>query len=217
MDAACPPDTKSRLIEAAARIFGEKGFEGAGIREICEAAETNVASVRYHFTDKAGLYRETLAHAQSQTFMTRPLPDLTDDPEADLVTCIEWFLTLASTARTGPFGRLMMREMLDPTDALDLMVERGVRPLHGHVTQLVERVIAGNPPPRLPPQEIAVCIVGLCVHRIKAYPVISRVLNYPGPRMAPDPADLPRLARLIATFAIDGIRSRATQEPPDVH
>ena len=44
--------TRNRLLITASRIFAEKGFQETTIAEICEQAETNIASVNYHFRDK---------------------------------------------------------------------------------------------------------------------------------------------------------------------
>jgi len=54
-------DTRSALLESAARLFLAHGFESVSIRQITRASGSNVASVNYHFSDKTGLYREVLA------------------------------------------------------------------------------------------------------------------------------------------------------------
>lgn len=56
-------DTRSRLMEAALIVFSEKGFDGAGIREIADRAKANSAMVQYHFGGKEGLYQESLRYA----------------------------------------------------------------------------------------------------------------------------------------------------------
>jgi len=48
--------TRNRLLTAASRIFAEKGFQESTIAEICEQADSNIASVNYHFRDKETLY-----------------------------------------------------------------------------------------------------------------------------------------------------------------
>ena len=50
-------DTRIRLIEAALRIFGQYGFEGASTRMLADAAGANLAAIPYHFDSKEGLYR----------------------------------------------------------------------------------------------------------------------------------------------------------------
>ena len=48
-------DTRQRLIDAAATLFADRGFQNVTVREICKASTANVAAVNYHFGDKAGL------------------------------------------------------------------------------------------------------------------------------------------------------------------
>lgn len=50
--------TKDLLLEEAKKQFCEKGYEGASVRDICDAANANVSAVKYHFGGKEGLYRE---------------------------------------------------------------------------------------------------------------------------------------------------------------
>lgn len=53
-------DTRNRLLKAAVLCFANKGFEGAGIREIAQMASANSALVQYYFGNKEGLYRASL-------------------------------------------------------------------------------------------------------------------------------------------------------------
>jgi AcrR family transcriptional regulator len=50
-------------LEAALVVFAERGFVGAGIRDIAERAKANSAMVQYHFGGKEGLYLEALRYA----------------------------------------------------------------------------------------------------------------------------------------------------------
>jgi AcrR family transcriptional regulator len=52
-----PKGTALALIDAAIALFGTKGFAATSTREIAERAETNVASISYHFGGKDGLRR----------------------------------------------------------------------------------------------------------------------------------------------------------------
>lgn len=55
---------RTRLLQAAVRLFADKGFAKASTREIAQAAGVNIAAISYYFGDKAGLYRAALADAQ---------------------------------------------------------------------------------------------------------------------------------------------------------
>ncbi|MDE2398494.1 MAG: helix-turn-helix transcriptional regulator, partial [Burkholderiales bacterium] len=48
---------RTRLLNAALRLFAGQGFAKTSVRQIALEAQTNVAAVSYYFGDKAGLYR----------------------------------------------------------------------------------------------------------------------------------------------------------------
>ena len=52
-------DTRENLLLAAGKVFADKGYEKATVREICKAAGvSNLAAVNYYFGDKERLYIE---------------------------------------------------------------------------------------------------------------------------------------------------------------
>src|SRR6185503_18847133 len=50
--------TRERLLDASERLFAEKGFRSASVRDITRESSCNIAAVNYHFGGKANLYRE---------------------------------------------------------------------------------------------------------------------------------------------------------------
>ena len=57
-------ETRARIIAAAMRLFGEKGYEGASTRDIAAAAGVNAPALQYYFDNKEGVFRaciETIA------------------------------------------------------------------------------------------------------------------------------------------------------------
>lgn len=55
--AATNENPKELLIEAAARLFSEKGFDSVTVREVAAYANVHFALIRYYFGDKTKLYR----------------------------------------------------------------------------------------------------------------------------------------------------------------
>ncbi len=57
-----PPcrNTKRRLLDAAERLFAERGFEGTSLRALTQAAGTSISAAHYHFGSKEELLRATL-------------------------------------------------------------------------------------------------------------------------------------------------------------
>ncbi|MBU2670817.1 TetR family transcriptional regulator [Actinoplanes bogorensis] len=50
-----PLDTRTQLLDAAERLFAERGFRGTSVRAITDLAGANLAAVGYHFGSKAEL------------------------------------------------------------------------------------------------------------------------------------------------------------------
>lgn len=56
-------DTRTRIIQSAADLFGQKGFDGTTTREIAKLAGVNIASLNYYFRSKQNLMGEVSAYA----------------------------------------------------------------------------------------------------------------------------------------------------------
>lgn len=53
-------DTKAVLIQASLKVFAQKGYDGATVKDIAEAAKVNVSLISYHFGGKENLFRACL-------------------------------------------------------------------------------------------------------------------------------------------------------------
>ena len=72
--------TKQMLISAAFTLFAEKGYEGTSTREIAAKAQTNIASINYHFGGKAGLRLACAETVVSRFDQLRSNPDAIELP-----------------------------------------------------------------------------------------------------------------------------------------
>jgi len=50
--------TRTRIVEVAAQLFGSQGYTGTSLRQIAGAGNINLATLKYHFGDKANLFAE---------------------------------------------------------------------------------------------------------------------------------------------------------------
>src|SRR5690349_13078404 len=55
--------TRRRLLDAARRLFAERGFADVSVRDIVHEANANIALVNYYFGDKRRLYLEIIDEA----------------------------------------------------------------------------------------------------------------------------------------------------------
>ena len=58
---AKPADTKTRILDAAEKLFGKSGFDATSLRDITAEADVNLAAVNYHFQSKESLIDAVIA------------------------------------------------------------------------------------------------------------------------------------------------------------
>lgn len=200
--------TRRRLLEAAGEVFADQGFRNATVRDICARAKANIAAISYHFGDKHGLYHATFDYWVSQA-MERYPPTLgivpTDPPERQLRAFIWSFVHRAlDTGRPAIHGRLILREMMEPTCVLDHQVELVMKPASRTLWRIVASLLGGNPPE--PMVRRACCsIVGQIVFHHHARPLIERI--YPEQRY--DPPELEHLVDHITLMSLGGLAALA--------
>lgn len=164
--AESPPqgDAKERILLAAGREFAEKGYEAATVRDICLAAGVNGAAVNYHFGDKRRLYVESVKHAHQARVRQVPEPEWV--PGTPAATKLRDFVGNMLERMLG-FGqppwqvRLMMREVLHPSDACRELVEDYIRPHFDLLVSILDELCRGRlAQPAL--RRVALSIIGQC-------------------------------------------------------
>ncbi len=201
-------ETRSRILKAAARLFGERGFNHVSVREICQEAGTNVASVNYHFRDKLGLYRELIgmiAEGMNRGKIAALDLGAGRPPEEQLRAYIHGFLhqLLDSDPKEDCWiEKIMAREMMEPTAALELIIEKGIKPAGERLNQLVSEVLGL---PASDPRVLmsAGTIQGLCIWYRSSRTVAERMV--PGLRYTPEVID--GIADFVASFSLAGMRA----------
>jgi TetR/AcrR family transcriptional regulator, regulator of cefoperazone and chloramphenicol sensitivity len=197
-------ETRARVLEAAGRLFAERGFKRVTVREICRAARANVAAVNYHFGDKLGLYREVLEGAiaaMRETSEAARAAGAGQPPEEELRRYIAVFLHRVLAPGSGAIHRLITREMNDPTPALDDLVERGVRPRVEYLSGVIARIIGCDPRD----QRVLRCVASVQAQAVSYFP--NPIAQRLGFVLDPTPAQIDRVAAHISTFSIAGVRA----------
>ena len=192
--------TRDKLIEAAGRVFAERGYRAATIREICRRAGANVAAVNYTFGDKMGLYTEVLRHSvrAAQTAAMSAALDSSLSPEDTIRGVIRARLkSLCQETRPDWHIRLVMHEFSHPTPAMGRVVDEGMRPIYERVRKAVGQII-GLPPEHETTRLSLNSIIGQILFYSFSRPVLSRL--QPELKLTPDQLD--RIADHIAEFSL---------------
>ena len=208
-------DTRTAIIEAAMRGFGERGFAATGIREIAALAGTNVASISYHFGGKEGLRAACAEHivkvmgqvlAAARTAEAPPAnPETAERMLAALVHTLVRFLLLDPQARL--VAGFLLREMTEPSPALDTIYEGLLEGVHRRVCALWSAA-TGEPAESEAVRLAVFAAIGQIVYFHVGRPVVQRRMDWPtiGPAEARAIAETV-VQNLAARLAAD--RSRA--------
>ena len=199
-------ETRDRLVDVAAVLFAEQGFDAVTVRDICARASANVAAVNYHFGGKAGLYDEVLRRAirimQGTTEEIRKAGE-NQPPEARLEASIRIFLKRIASTRNTWIHQLMLREVNNPTPSFNLILNEVLRPRMAYVRQAIADIMQCQPDdPR-----VAMCVLSV---QSQLFAIVNKPLasRFELPPLTPDRADA--LARHIACFSIAGVRRIAS-------
>ena len=197
------PRTRDRLIEVAGETFAERGFRAASIREVCRRARANVASVHYHFGSKKELYLAALRSAldaAKQTSAPRiEAPIGRADAPGLLARFVAATVERVLAPRPGWHRRLLLREFVEPTFALDVVVGEYIRPHFELLRECVRPLLTGASDRELDLHALSV-IAQIIYYRVAA-PVALRLLgeeSYSAPFCE-------RLAEHVTRFSMRGL------------
>jgi AcrR family transcriptional regulator len=200
------PETREILLEAAGCIFAQNGFHATTVREITREAGVNLAAVNYHFRDKQELYISALKRAHQAAARTAEA-DIAGAPEKRLRAFIHGFLGyLLDPNRPAWQGRLIAREMAEPTRALDRLVEESVLPVKERIADIVSELLE----PRASDEQVrmACCsVIGQCLFYVHCREMISRLF----PKQRRGSQDIDTLAGHIFRFSLAGLAAMRRQ------
>lgn len=173
--------TKERLLVAAGPIFAQHGFDRATVREICDAAGANVASIHYHFGDKWGLYVATVEEAHRLLNDAVPPPDWNSEisPHEKLAGFVRvMFLRMMDVHGIGWPAELLLREIVSPTAVCDSLIERSFRS-HFEALLITIGELVSQPVQRDELERLAFAVIAQCFHHRMAGPFLKRISTVP--------------------------------------
>jgi TetR/AcrR family transcriptional regulator len=142
--------TRARILQCALIMFAERGFEGAGIREMASEAGVNHALIGYYFGDKDGLWKaavEFLFERQNQQL--QPSPDELELPLYERTK--RWLRRYVRYCAKHPeHARIMVQESIRDSERLRWAIERFIKPEHDLLRANFEGVVAEGMFPNIP-------------------------------------------------------------------
>lgn len=201
-------DVRDRLLHVSAEFFARDGFNRTSVREICRAARANVASIRYYFGSKLGLYRELLMNSVRTAIELHPMPVL-DENESPENGIRKWVAHLIHLKLCDGFEdvlmcRLISHEMHDPSPALDDVVDLLFAPFHREMEKAIAKLFPGEISADTR-QHLSLQLTALCFQYAQRRNVLHR-MNFNLPSTAEELEDL---VNYVTKFFIAGAKAVA--------
>lgn len=117
--------SRNEILDAAERLFAERGFAGVSMRDIVGATSLkNQASLYYHFRNKRSLYEAVLARGLEHLVSLLPPPRAAGDVGANIDRLLDYL------SQHPHLAQLIQRAALDDSRYLQDAVRRLLRPLY---------------------------------------------------------------------------------------
>ena len=198
-------DVRNRLLDAAEKLFSERGFADTSVRDITAEANCNVAAVNYHFGGKDKLYIEMFRRHMEGVFakhkvniekvMSSANPTLEKLLEAIAKTSLE---ALSEADARIPMLKLMVRETLNPQLKEELVSLDILKDFLNHICEALMRLLPG-----LTQQRAMLCVYaieGMVMHPMLFHDYYKEIFFAV-------PVD--ELVKHIARFSAAGVREAA--------
>ncbi len=156
------PDVRGRILREATRLFAERGYGGASVREIVESAGVTKPVLYYHYGNKEGLFLEAV-----RLHMAR-LGQVMSDAVAGAGTVVErleCFLKeyLAWLDGNQDALKLMVACRHTPDDGQPELDMMSMHRQHGEILAglLADGVLEGTVRSDLDPQDLVMGLIGM--------------------------------------------------------
>jgi len=131
--------TSARILQAASKLFTEKGFSNVSIRDVCRASGITAPVLYYHFGSKKELFEAVVGETVSMRGFIDELTKAAEsaDPQRGLQSFVEAYLALFPTRAFRPGLYLRDSATLDRDTAR--MVSGELDEVQAIAASLIER------------------------------------------------------------------------------
>jgi TetR/AcrR family transcriptional regulator, regulator of cefoperazone and chloramphenicol sensitivity len=201
-------ETRRRILDSAVVEFGRKGFRDATIEDICKRAETNIASVNYHFGDKETLYVEAWRQA-FQHSLEKHSPDggvpFDASVEERFHGRVLALMKRIADSESYEF-EIVNKELANPSGLLAEVLKKSIEPLRHGFTAIIRELLGE----KATDQEVQLCQMSV---RTQCMNPMMREWRRKAIHLTPNDhsssrldVDVEALAKHITDFSLAGIR-----------
>jgi TetR/AcrR family transcriptional regulator len=166
--------TREAILEAAERIFGDEGLEGARTDAIAAAAGVNKALLYYYFRSKEGLYRAVL-EGYLADFNRQALEVLSSEGSARSLLLRYINLHFDFIGAHRHHGPLFQRILMADQKSLARLAREYFLPRSKALLKVIERGMRGGEFRRMDSTHAAISLLSLIVSYFSSAPVLRAV------------------------------------------
>lgn len=199
------PATKERLLQAALKVFAQKGYRGATVREIAsEADSANLSSINYYYSGKEHLYRAALEHVfQDSQGKWHYAPDPRRTLEEELAAYVGETCRMLYGEESeidAQRAAIFIHEMASPSPFLDDLLRQYMLPGNLQFHALLRRFLGQEAPEHLV-RDCALSIMGQILYYLFCWPLLIRMApGHPSMRQ-----HWKHVARHVTRFSLAGL------------
>lgn len=167
-------DTKSKILDAAEKLFGMNGFDATSLRDITAAADVNLAAINYHFHTKDSLIDAIVARRIEPVNKKRLELLEAAGPNPTVEQILTAFMGPAMQVKVEALVPLIGRILSNPEVFVERVFHKHLAPVSQRFVEALSKAL-----PDLPPSEILWRLhfsVGVMTHTMlwgRIYPKIT--------------------------------------------
>jgi TetR/AcrR family transcriptional regulator len=168
---------EERILEAAARVFLEKGKDGATMQEIARRAHVNKALVHYYFRSKDRLYE--LVYAREFERLVGELVDALPETD-DIQKFLRFFIDnyLERLARHQNLTRFILWEIWQGGGTVGKVIRHRVfkdRTSGTPFDPMIEKAVREGVIRPIDPVNFAISLMSVCIYPFVARPILENI------------------------------------------
>lgn len=167
--------TEHKILEAAKKVFQQKGMGGARMQEIADEAGINKALLHYYFKNKEQLFEGIYKESFRKIFPQFNEILATDEPmEKKMATLVSNYIDMLLENPQLP--SFVIYEMnREPGNFLDFIQSNELRPKFDILVKLLEEEAKKGKIKPIPAFHIVINMIAMCVFPFAAAPMIKGI------------------------------------------